>query len=113
MGNNIKFYDFYDSCGLIGSIVTLQIRIENVLRDILNEKLYLAAFFTAPAGILVKFDEVLFCPVIMSQLNALNHHRRLRENICFFIYSFSNSSGQRIRSCVKFLSINIVCFNEG
>ena len=42
MGNHIKFYDFYDSCGLIGSIVTLQIRIENVLRDILNVKLYLA-----------------------------------------------------------------------
>lgn len=43
MGNNIKFYDFYDSCGLIGSTVTLQKRIENVLRDILDVKLYLAA----------------------------------------------------------------------
>ena len=42
MGNNIKFYALDDSWGLIGSIVTLQIRIENVLRDILNVKLYLA-----------------------------------------------------------------------
>ena len=39
MGNNIKFYAFYDSWGLIGSTVTLQIRIENVVRNILNVKL--------------------------------------------------------------------------
>ena len=39
MGNNIKFYAFYDSWGLIISTVTLQIRIENVIRIILNVKL--------------------------------------------------------------------------
>ncbi len=39
MGNNIKFYAFYDSWGLIGSTVTLQIRIENGVRNILNVKL--------------------------------------------------------------------------
>ena len=45
MGNNIRFYDFYDSWGLIGSTVTFQIRVENVVKKYCSN-------FTAPEGII-------------------------------------------------------------
>ena len=51
MGNNIKFYAFYDSWGLIVSTVTLQIRIEIVVDKNHSEcKTIAACNFTAPAG---------------------------------------------------------------
>lgn len=109
MGNNIKFYAFYDSWGLIVSTVTLQIRIENVVdKNHSKCKTIAACNFTAPAGILVKLDEVFFCTVIMRQLNALNRlserHRRylfcLRYSSAFYRFKFLFSIN------------NVLLFNE-
>ena len=57
-----------------------------------------ACNFTAPAGIFVKLDQVLFCPVIMRQLNALSASQTLREDICFLRYSSPTHQAENNRS---------------
>ena len=65
-----------------------------------------ACNFTAPAGIFVKLDEVLFCPVIMRQLNALNASQ---TDICFLRYSPPTHQA-KIIGLYKFLFENNALF---